>query len=111
MARIYAMLFDTLIVRDWANGGALVPGLASAWEQVDDTTINFTPLEGVVVHDGTPFTADDVKFTLGRSLESNAHLFVTGRFPIRRDDGRRRSPHHHQDGRSSRHLLAATGRE
>lgn len=82
MARVYNMIFDTLIMRDWANGGEFVPGLATEWEQADDITYNFTLREGVVFHDGTPLTASDVKFTLGRSLEGDARLGVTGQYPI-----------------------------
>ncbi|CAN5448852.1 ABC transporter substrate-binding protein [soil metagenome] len=82
MSRVYNMVFDTLIMRDWANGGEFVPGLATEWTQVDDTTIDFTLREGVVFHDGTPLTANDVKFTLERSLQGDAKLGVTGQYPI-----------------------------
>jgi peptide/nickel transport system substrate-binding protein len=37
------------------------PSLATAWEQLDDTTWEFTLRDDVVFHDGQPLTADDVK--------------------------------------------------
>lgn len=82
MARVYSMMFDSLIAHDWANGGVLVPALATDWEQVDDTTIDFTLRDGVVFQDGTPMTANDVKFTLNRALAGDSKLYVTGQFPI-----------------------------
>ncbi|UCH25671.1 MAG: glutathione ABC transporter substrate-binding protein [Trueperaceae bacterium] len=40
----------------------LVPELATAWEINDEATeITFTLRQGVVFHDGTPFTAEEVK--------------------------------------------------
>lgn len=42
----------------------LAPQLAVAWEANEDNTVwTFTLREGVVWHDGEPFTAEDVKFT------------------------------------------------
>ncbi|MGH2549729.1 MAG: ABC transporter substrate-binding protein, partial [Thermomicrobiales bacterium] len=82
MNRVYCMVFDTLIARDWANGGELIPGLAESWTQIDDTTVEFKLRAGVVFHDGTPFTSTDVKFTLERSLQGDPKLGVTGQYPI-----------------------------
>lgn len=82
MSRVYNMVFDTLIARDWVNNGAFIPGLAVSWKQTDDVTYAFTLREGVVFHDGSPLTANDVKFTLSRSLAGDARLGVTGQFPI-----------------------------
>ena len=58
---------DPLLIRE--NGGKLVPGLATRWEAVDGTTWRFTLRGGVKFHDGKPFTAEDVKFTLDRALD------------------------------------------
>ena len=82
MVRVYNMMFDTLIQRDWANGGELVPGLALSWTQVDETTLEFALRPGVVFQDGSPFTAEDVKFTFDRTLQGDARLAATGRYGL-----------------------------
>ncbi len=44
---------------------AIVPGLASEWTiSEDQLTFTFTLRQGVTWHDGQPFTANDVKFTI-----------------------------------------------
>ncbi len=44
----------------------VIPGLAESWRLVDDRTWEFKLRPGVRFHDGTPFTAEDVAFTLDR---------------------------------------------
>jgi peptide/nickel transport system substrate-binding protein len=63
---------DTLVMRD--NSLKLVPGLATAWQQVNPTTWRFTLRQGVKFHDGSPFTADDVVFTWERASHPNSQL-------------------------------------
>ena len=57
-------LYDKLIVLD----PKLKPraALAESWKLVDDLTWEFRLRKGVTFHDGSPFTADDVLFTLER---------------------------------------------
>jgi peptide/nickel transport system substrate-binding protein len=56
-------LFDTLIALD-RQSGDLVHGLAMSWEvEEDGTAFTFDLRDGVTFHDGTPFTADAVKYT------------------------------------------------
>src|SRR5690606_20865415 len=57
-------IFDYLVWRD--GDGNFEPGLATSWEPIADDAWRFTLREGVVWHDGQPFTAQDVKFTLER---------------------------------------------
>jgi len=57
-------VFDTLVDADETL--QLQPGLAVSWTPVDDTTWEFKLREGVTFHDGTPFTAEDVKFSIER---------------------------------------------
>ena len=57
-------LFDTLVVMD--PNYQPVPGLALSWTALDGLTWEFKLRPGVLFHDGTPFTADDVAFTFGR---------------------------------------------
>lgn len=55
--------FDTLTWKD--QNGAVIPWLADSWEMSDDGKAwTFHLHEGVKWHDGEPFTAKDVQFTL-----------------------------------------------
>ena len=57
---IYGALLDT------DERGRMVPDLAESWEPKGDSTWRFHLRRGVTFHDGTPFTADDVVFSLNR---------------------------------------------
>ena len=57
-------LFDYLVFR--SPSGEIEPALATDWERLSDTAMRFTLRDGVVWHDGAPFTAEDVKFSLER---------------------------------------------
>ncbi|WP_235034890.1 ABC transporter substrate-binding protein [Roseomonas sp. 18066] len=57
-------IFDRLIDQDAQQ--RLVPGLASAWTAIDDTTWEFTLRPGISFHDGSPFGAEDVAASLRR---------------------------------------------
>jgi len=46
--------------------GRLVPDLATEWQPQGDNAWRFTLRRGVTFHDGSPFTADDVVFSLNR---------------------------------------------
>lgn len=63
----------------------LVPALATAWEQTSPTVWRFTLRENVTFHDGTPFEADDVVFSLKRAMAptSNFKAYVNGVKDIR----------------------------
>lgn len=57
-------LFDSLL-RVNPQDGSLAPGLATGWQVSNDAkTFTFTLRSDVKWHDGKPFTADDVVFTL-----------------------------------------------
>lgn len=62
-------LFDHLIERDFE--GNLVPGLAESWTVVDDMTLEFHLRQGVTFHNGEPFNADAVKFSVERMLRED----------------------------------------
>lgn len=56
--------FDKLV--EYGDKLEIRPALATSWKLVDSTTWEFKLRKGVVFHDGTPFTAEDVIFTLDR---------------------------------------------
>ena len=58
------MLFDSLLTTD--AKAQIQPGLAESWRALGDEGWEFRLREGIRFHDGTPFTADDIAFTLGR---------------------------------------------
>lgn len=58
-------VYEPLVARDKQLG--LAPGLATRWTQPKPNVWRFELRRGVKFHDGTPFTADDVVFSLGRA--------------------------------------------
>jgi len=63
---LYANVFEGL-TRIGA-GGEVLPALAESWTVSDDGTVyTFKLRTGAKFHDGTPFSADDVKFSLDRA--------------------------------------------
>lgn len=66
---VHRNMFDGLVTRD-ANM-RVVPELAESWRLIDDCTWEFRLRKGIRWHNGDPFTAADVKFTLERIIEPN----------------------------------------
>ena len=60
-------IFEPLVARDAQQ--RLVPALALAWKPVSDTVWEFKLRPDVKFQDGSPFTADDVVFTLERAAK------------------------------------------
>lgn len=52
----------------------LEPALAQSWEQISPTVWRFHLRPGVKWQDGSPFTADDVVFTLKRTLSPSSSM-------------------------------------
>lgn len=61
---VAAHIFDRLVHQDESQ--RLVPGLATEWRAIDDTTWEFRLRKDVRFHDGSPFDAEDVAATLKR---------------------------------------------
>ncbi|MBM3560240.1 MAG: ABC transporter substrate-binding protein [Alphaproteobacteria bacterium] len=63
-------VFDHLLEND--DQMRLKPNLAESWRRLDDTTWEFKLRRDVKWHDGSPFTADDVVFTVERASKVKA---------------------------------------
>ncbi len=60
-----AQVYEALL--DFDSNLAIVPQLALAWKPLDPTTWEFELRPDVRFHDGTPFTAEDVVFSIERA--------------------------------------------
>lgn len=81
------LIHDRLVDRDQKMN--IVPGLAVSWEMVDDTTWRFKLRQGVKFHDGSPFTADDVVFSIERAQHPTSQIAQYARAvgkPVKIDD-------------------------
>ena len=70
-------VFDHLAARDLKTN-KVGPSLAVSWRNVDDTTWEVKLRQGVKFHDGTPFSAKDVKATFDRVLNPDNKLTARG---------------------------------
>ncbi len=59
-------IYDTLLARDQAM--QIVPALASGFKRVNPTTLELSLRKGVTFHNGDPFDAKDVKYSIERVL-------------------------------------------
>jgi peptide/nickel transport system substrate-binding protein len=75
-------IYERLVYQD--EKLALKPGLAVSWSMISDTQWEFKLREGVRFHDGSPFTADDVVYSVERirdflqSPSGGYRSYVTG---------------------------------
>src|SRR5438477_5445142 len=70
-------VFDHLAARELKTG-KVGPSLATSWRTLDDTTWEVKLRQGVKFHDGTPFTAGDVKASFDRVLDEKHKLTARG---------------------------------
>src|SRR5919205_1499248 len=71
---INGQVYETLVNR--GKKLEIVPVLATEWQQVDPLTWRFTLRRGVRFHDGAPFTADDVLFSVERASRGTSQIRV-----------------------------------
>ena len=64
--RMIGQIYNTLV--DVDENLNVIPELATSWEQPDDQTYIFHLADNVTFHNGKPFTADDVVFSLADML-------------------------------------------
>ncbi len=84
--RLLANIYESLVRRDADFN--IAPALALSWSQPDAKTWRFKLRPGVKFHDGSPFTADDVVFSVARALHplSNMKWTVQGVASARKID-------------------------
>ena len=73
--RLLSNVYETLVGRD--KDFKLVPWLALSWTQPDSRSWRFKLRPGVKFHDGSPFTADDVVFSMERVLSPSSQFKST----------------------------------
>ncbi|HEV2358434.1 MAG TPA: ABC transporter substrate-binding protein [bacterium] len=79
-------VYDLLFTRD-PKTEKILPWLATGYRVIDDRTWEFMLRQGVRFHDGEPFTADAVKFTLEYILDPKNKTHYLPRFkPVDRVD-------------------------
>ncbi|MDP2819110.1 MAG: ABC transporter substrate-binding protein [Polaromonas sp.] len=76
---VHAAIYDSLV---YYNSQTFKPEaqLATAWRDVSPTQVRFTLRSGVKFSDGTPFTADDVVYSITRAMAktSNYAIYTQG---------------------------------
>jgi peptide/nickel transport system substrate-binding protein len=82
-------IFEPLLFQDEQQ--RIIPGLATAWRAIEPTSWRFELRRDVTFHDGSPFTADDVLFTLERAANvpnspSGFGSFIRGKRAEKIDD-------------------------
>jgi peptide/nickel transport system substrate-binding protein len=65
-------VYEALLLTD--ADASIRPGLATAWALVRPDTWRFELRHGVQFHDGSPFTAEDVVFSLNRARDEASEL-------------------------------------
>jgi peptide/nickel transport system substrate-binding protein len=71
---VNGQVYEYLVHRDKQLN--FIPGLATSWEQVSPLKWRFKIRQGVKFHDGAPFTADDVVFSINRAKEPTSQIAV-----------------------------------
>ena len=68
---VNAQMYESLVTRD--KDLNIIPCLATEWTMVNPLLWRFKLRPGVKFHDGTPFTADDVVFSVKRAQQPSAN--------------------------------------
>jgi len=73
-------LYDTLLYRSPKDNYKPGPGLATSWKSLNPTTWELKLRQGVKFHNGEPFNAEAVKFTIDRVLDPATKSVTRGNF-------------------------------
>jgi peptide/nickel transport system substrate-binding protein len=69
---LHSMVYEALVSRD--RQLRLAPALATSWESIDPRTWRFHLRPNVTFHDGAPFTAADVDFSIRRAQDRTSQF-------------------------------------
>ncbi|WP_374669425.1 ABC transporter substrate-binding protein [Ramlibacter sp.] len=72
---VHAAVYDSLVYYN-SQTFKPEPQLATAWREITPTQIRFTLRQGVKFSDGSPFTADDVVFSIMRAMSKTSNYAV-----------------------------------
>lgn len=72
---VHAAIYDSLVYYN-SQTFKPEPQLATAWRDVSPTQVRFTLRSGVKFSDGSPFTADDVVFSITRAMAKTSNYAV-----------------------------------
>ncbi len=67
---VHIQVYEPLV--DFNSSYEIEPSLAVAWKLIDATTWRFDLRRDVRFHDGTPFTSEDVVFSLNRAISKTS---------------------------------------
>jgi peptide/nickel transport system substrate-binding protein len=72
---VHAAVYDSLV---YYNSQTFKPEaqLATSWREISPTQVRFNLRTGVKFSDGTPFTADDVVYSIGRAMTKTSNYAV-----------------------------------
>ena len=71
---IHAYVYESLVY--YNQKFDVEPMLAASWVERSPTVTRFNLRKGVKFHDGSPFSADDVVFTIGRAMDKNSNFTI-----------------------------------
>ena len=79
--RVIKRMFEGLTAQELGTY-KIIPGLAQSWDiSKDGLTYTFRLRPNVKFHDGTPLTAEAVKFCFDRQLNDQGPFYATGTYP------------------------------
>lgn len=76
----YYNIFDSMIL--FQPDGTITPGLAVDWDSIDPYVWTFNLRQGVTWHNGDPFTAEDIEFSLNRVVDPESKSLFVGNFSL-----------------------------